>query len=596
MTARFDDLRPGRRRSFALGRRLGVLEALDASHVPEVLADAEQAVRAGHWVAGWVTYEAAPGFDPALVVHEPIPGLPAAWFSIHDGRGPVHHSVPGPYRLDGWLSSITEEDHAEGVTAIRQHIRNGNTYQVNHTFRLRADHAGDPLGLYLDLARSQNAGYGAFLDSGRWVVASASPELFFEWRHGRLTCRPMKGTAARGPDLASDETQRSRLEHSEKDRAENLMIVDMVRNDLGRIACTGTVAVPALFTTEKYDTVWQLTSTVTATARPGLGLVDVFAALFPSASITGAPKVATMRIIRELERDPRGVYCGAIGFGGPGADGQPEWAFNVAIRTVLMDQHTGVALYGTGGGITYDSTARGEYREAVLKAEVLARRSADFRLLETFRWDPEGSLPEEGFRRLDLHLERLADSARYFDVPFDPAEVRAALDRAVAGRTASQRVRLLVDRTGLVEVEATPLDPDPPVAHPPGLLHLALDTCPVDDSDPFLHHKTTNREVYDAASRRHPRADDVILVNRRGEVTETTIGNLVAECDGDWVTPPVSSGCLPGVERRALLESGTIRERVLTADDLRSARRLARVNSVRGWQEAVLLPQGEAER
>jgi len=323
--------------------------------------------------------------------------------------------------------------------------------------------------------------------------------------------------------------------------------------------------------------VWQLTSTVTARPRPGTSLVDVFEALFPSASITGAPKVSTMSIIADLETHPRGVYCGAIGFGGLGPEG-PQWAFNVGIRTVLFHRPTGLAFYGTGGGITYDSEPADEYAEALLKAEVLRHPGGELRLLETTRWDP--SL---GARHLDRHLRRAAASADYFDIPFDPAEVRAAITRATKDRTEPTRLRILVDRDGWVEVQADDLTPST------SPLRLTLDDRPIDRRDPFLRHKTTVRRVYEAARARRPDADDVVLWNQDREITETTIGNLAVCIDGVWLTPPVDSGLLPGTERAARLAAGELKEARLTLDDLGRASGFARFNSVRGWEEATLI-------
>ncbi|MDH4116935.1 MAG: aminodeoxychorismate synthase component I [Acidimicrobiia bacterium] len=581
--ARFDDLRPRRRRSFEMTGPDRVVEATSLDEVGPALAAVQAEVEAGRWVAGWVTYEAAPAFDPALHVRPvkstAVDGLPYVWFGVFADRGPATPLPRSGYTLGEWTPRESAARHHAGVETIRGHIRSGDTYQANYTFRIGADFDGDPRALYRDLSHSQNSAYGAFIDAGRWVVVSASPELFIEWKHGRITSKPMKGTTRRGLDLADDEERRSWLEHSEKNRAENLMIVDMVRNDLGRIARTGTVRVPALFTTEKYDTVWQLTSTVVAEPRTGTTLVDAFGALFPCASITGAPKVATMDIIADLESDPRGVYCGAVGFGGPGTDGTPQWAFNVGIRTILVDRERGQAHYGTGGGITYDSTPSDEYDEALLKARVLDRRSADFELLETMRWEPTS-----GFRHLHRHLHRLSDSAWYFDVPLDPAEVRAALDRATVGHEAALRVRLTVDRTGWVHVTADPA-PGPPIEP----VTLAVDTVPVDAGDPFLHHKTTDRRLYETAAARHPDADDVVLVNDRGEVTETTIASLAVHLAGRWVTPPLTAGCLPGVERAAAIEAGLLSEAPITIDDLERADGIARLNSLRGWEDAVVV-------
>ncbi|HSJ33440.1 MAG TPA: aminodeoxychorismate synthase component I [Acidimicrobiia bacterium] len=584
---RFDDLRPLHRRGFALTDIERILVATRLDEVRTVLAEAESQVAVGKWVGGWISYEAAPAFDPVLQVIDPtataFEGLPLVWLAVSRRR---HHPNPatasGDHRLGEWESLTSEEEHRDALATIRRRIEAGDTYQVNHTFLLQAEFAGDPAAFYQRLVRSQSCGYGALIDTGDWVVASASPELFFEWKHGSLVCRPMKGTVRRGRDADEDAHLRAWLEASEKNRAENVMIVDMVRNDLGRIAQVGSVEVPALFTSEKYDTVWQLTSTVTARPRPGTGLVDVFDALFPSASITGAPKVSTMRIISELEAHPRGVYCGAIGFGGPGPEG-PEWAFNVGIRTVLLDRRTGRAYYGTGGGITYDSEPADEYAEAKLKAEVLRRTRGELKLLESTRWDPN-----LGARHLDRHLQRAADSAGYFDIPFDPAEVRAAIERAVKGLTDPARLRILVDREGWVSVEATEITPCP------SPVRLTLDDRPIDVDSPFLYHKTTIRDVYAEAAARHPHADDVVMWNDAGQLTETTIGNLAVEIDGEWLTPPVSSGLLAGTERAARLAAGELAERVLTLADLHRAEAIARLNSVRGWEECVLLPPAGA--
>ena len=575
-SVRFDDLRPRRRRSFALGGIERILEAREIGEVVDVLAEVEREVARGRWVAGFVCYEAAPAFDPVMEVSGAASPLPLAWFAVSRTRRPAGSLGGGPYTLKPWESRLSKDDYHQSVEHIRQRIRAGDTYQVNFTFRLEAVFEGSAEAFYRDLVNAQACGYGALVDTGRWVVASASPELFFEWRHGRIVSKPMKGTRHRGLMLAADEEERARLESSEKDRAENLMIVDMVRNDLGRISRVGTVKVPALFTTEKYDTVWQLTSTVEAEPLAGTSLTDVFGALFPCASITGAPKVSTMGIIERLEHDRRGVYCGAVGFGGPGVGGEAEWAFNVAIRTVVIDRATSRAIYGTGGGITYDSTTTGEYNEAFLKAAVLERRSASFDLIETIRWSAEG-----GFWLLDRHFARLIDSARYFDVPLDPAEIRAALRAAVAGRSGSLRLRLAVSRAGTISVET---------GHVPAsaIVVAAVDSMPVDPSDVFLYHKTSNRTMYDEATARSANVDDVILVNPSGEVTETTIGNLAVEIDGSWSTPPTAAGLLPGSFRAELIATGRLSERSITVAELKSASRLARVNALRGWEPMEL--------
>jgi para-aminobenzoate synthetase/4-amino-4-deoxychorismate lyase len=339
----------------------------------------------------------------------------------------------------------------------------------------------------------------------------------------------------------------------------------------------GSVDVPALFTAERYETVWQLTSDVTARPRAGTGLVDVFRALFPSGSVTGAPKQRSMELIRELESEPRGVYCGAIGMVAPPGH-EFRASFSVAIRTVVVDRNSGSAVFGTGGGITWGSDPAAEHAELLAKAAILAEPYEDFGLIETL-----AHLPGEGLRNLDRHLDRLADSAAFFGFAFDRATVRARLTAAVAG-AGEARVRVVLHRSGAVDVETGPLPapPDRPV-------RLALDAEPVDAESVWLRHKTTRRGVYTERAARHPDADEVVLVDQQGRVTETTIANLAVRLDGHWWTPPLSAGCLPGVERGRLVDAGVLRERELTVDDVRRAEELALVSSLRGWRAAAIM-------
>jgi para-aminobenzoate synthetase/4-amino-4-deoxychorismate lyase len=463
------------------------------------------------------------------------------------------------------------------VATVREHIAAGDTYQCNLTDRLRTTVGGDAQALYARLALAQRGAYNAYLDLGRHVVASASPELFFEWAGDEVRTRPMKGTAPRGRTTAEDAQQTHLLRTSAKERAENLMIVDLLRNDLGRIADVGSVRVDELFSLERYPTVWQMTSQVSARIQPGIGLLDLFRALFPCGSVTGAPKRRTMQLIDALEPSPRGIYCGAVGLVAPPT--APFRArFNVAIRTVVLDRPSGRAVYGAGGGITWDSDAGRERAELHAKAAVLAHDVTEHQLLETLAFEPA-----TGPRNLDRHLARMADSAGWLGFRFERAEVLATLREALAGRTDPARVRVLLSRAGRVTVELQPL---PPVDGGP--VRLALDDEPVDAGSPWLQHKTTRRDVYAAAALRHPEADDVVLLNERGEVTETTVANLAVRLDGRWCTPPTSSGCLPGVERGRLLGLGVLEERVLDATDLLAAEDLAVLSSLRGWRSATL--------
>jgi para-aminobenzoate synthetase/4-amino-4-deoxychorismate lyase len=540
-------------------------------------------------VAGFIAYEAAPGLDPSLVVRargdgDPFAELPLVWLAIFDRAertsGALDGLPEGPEATHDaqWEPSIDRHRYDAGIAAIREHIRAGDTYQVNYTLRLRALLESDPRSLYRDLCRAQRAPYNAYLRADGYQVLSASPELFFRIDGDRVTTRPMKGTAPRGRWVAEDDAAARDLRASVKDRAENAMIVDLLRNDVGRIARAGSVRVPALFQTERYETVWQMTSTVTARLLPGLGTTDVLRALFPCGSVTGAPKVRTMQIIRDLEDSPRGVYTGAVGYLAPEGAPGPRACFNVAIRTVVVDKDSGVAEYGVGGGITYDSTASGEYDEVAAKARVLSVRRPEFDLLETLAHDPS-----RGYRHLLGHLERLRASARYFGFTYDEGAVRAALEKAVVGIDGPARVRCVVRRDGSAEAEAAGM---PPNAEAP--VRLAVDRPGIDPADALLFHKTTGRQRYDDAAVRHPTADDVLLVNRFGEVTESTIANVAVRIDGRWWTPPLSSGLLPGIERAAALDAGRVEERVISVEDVRRAEELALLNSVRGWRRANL--------
>jgi len=442
---------------------------------------------------------------------------------------------------------------------------------VNFTFRLAGRLEGNPLDLYRRLRGAQGSGDSAYVRTGSRAIVSASPELFLLRKGDRVTTRPMKGTARRGRWPGEDEGVRLRLAASEKDRAENVMIADLLRNDLGRVAVTGTVTAGPLLDVERLRSVWQLTSTVSARLRPGADLAALFAATFPCGSVTGAPKVAAMRLAADLERSPRGPYCGAVGAIAPGGDA----CFNVAIRTAEVDLATGVATYGTGGGITWDSDPSAEWDEALAKTRVLDLAPGAPTLLETMR------LEEGRVALLQGHLARLDGSARYHAIPVDLAAVR----ERIAAEQGDARLRLLLDPAGEVVLERTPLPG--PVEGP---VPVALSGDPVDRNDASLFHKTTRREPYDRRRATRPHAFDVLLVNQEGEVTEGTFTNVVVDLDGERVTPPLDAGLLPGVFRAGLLSRGEVRERTLLPGDLVRSRRIWLVNALRGWIEARLVP------
>lgn len=551
-----------------------------ARHPAEVLPAlraVETAVKGeGLHAAGFLAYEAAAAFDSACTVHS-AGDFPLLWFGLYDAPAIVPPPAPPPEApCPEWRPVLDEAAFAAAVAAIKEAIARGETYQVNFTFPLRALFDGDPRAWFSALVHGQRAGFSAFLDTGRYVLCSASPELFFALEGERLTTRPMKGTAARGRSGAEDRRQRETLATSAKDRAENLMILDMVRNDLGRLG--GKVSVPELFTVEGYPTVWQMTSAAeTRTAAP---LPEIFAALFPCASITGAPKYQTMRIIAELEGRSRRIYTGAIGHIAPGRRAR----FSVAIRTALIDREKKIAEYGVGAGITWDSDSGAEYRECLQKARILEQRMPDFSLLESLRWEPQ-----KAYWLIEEHLARLAGSAEYFAFPWDRQKVLAKLAALAAGlRACPHKVRLLLSADGGLHAEAAPIAPNP--ERP---LRLRLAAAPVVADDPFLYHKTTHRTPYEKARCGVGECDEVLLWNERGEVTEAATANLVVELDGTRITPPVVSGLLPGTLRARLLAEGKIVDGVVTREALRRAGRLWLVNSVRGWREAVLVESGD---
>lgn len=587
--ARFDDLTPGQERSCEFTDPVGVLEARRADEVAPIIAAAEAAASRGLWAAGFVAYEGAAGLDGALVVRERSVGdvfddLPLAWFALFDDKidiAPMQPSAAPSTSPDGmpWRASVDLARYEQAIERIRELIAAGETYQVNHTIRLHAQVRGDERGLYRDLALAQRGGYAAYLNAGRYRVLSASPELFLRVVGTRVTTRPMKGTAPRGRWLEEDEQVAAGLVASEKDRAENAMIVDLLRNDLGRIALAGTVEVSGMLEPERYETVWQLTSTVAADLAPGTALVDVFRALFPSGSVTGAPKVSTMRIIRDLEDSPRGVYCGAIGYLAPSGSGEPRANFGVAIRTVVVDSQSGTSEYGVGGGITYDSSPEAEYEEILAKARVLSSARPAFELLESIRFEPD-----EGFRHISEHLERLRSSARYFGFRLDAESAVAVCKHAVEDAAEPVRIRLTLARDGTVDVATSAIEPNLG-----GRVRLAIDDEPVDPDDVFLFHKTTLRGPYERRRAKRPDVDDVLLVNSRGEVTESTIANVAVRFGDGWVTPPLDAGLLPGAYRAVLLREGTLTERRVTLDQLRRADDVALVSSVRGWRPAEIV-------
>jgi para-aminobenzoate synthetase/4-amino-4-deoxychorismate lyase len=573
-----DRSRPTRRR---FESPLHELRADALSEVIPVLDEAERLARTGLWVVGYVSYDAAPAFDAAFAARRES-RLPLAWFGAFPEPASTGDDATGaPLAPEQSLlmveSAGSPARYDAAVERIREHIANGDVYQVNLTVPFAASTALAPEALYERLRDAQHGRYSVHLGLGDITIMSASPELFFERRGAILRSRPMKGTAPRGLDPASDAASRRDLLDSEKDRAENVMIVDVVRNDMGRIAHTGTVRVASLCEAERYPRVWQLTSTVEAELDRATPLSRIFSALFPPASITGAPKIRATRIIRELEGAPRGVYCGAIGMIRPGGDA----TFNVAIRTAWSADGGGTLRLNAGGGVTIDSTPSGELAELHSKLSAFTLPALRPSLFETIRVEHGRPI------RFERHLSRLSASADYFDLPFDPTAAEACVDRAVAGlvKTPVARCRLLLSPDGVLSAEAEPfVDYGASAA----ARRVAIASKPVETADVRLYHKTTDREPYELAAAAAGDAFDVVLWNERREATELTRGNLVAQLAGERLTPPVACGLLGGTLRAELLESGAIREQTLTVEDLFGAERLWFINSLRGWVPITL--------
>lgn len=550
---------------------LQTLVAHTPAEVRPLLAQVDRLAREGRWCVGYVRYEAAPAFDAALAVH--TADGPLAWFGIYERPLDWPEAPALPPAAAQWQSSLTRADFDLAMDRIHGAIAAGDLYQINYTAPLLGALQGHPRALFAALQRAQPGGYAAYIDNGIEQVLSVSPELFFDWNGDQILARPMKGTAPRGATADEDAQQVAQLRASPKERAENVMIVDLLRNDLSRLATPHSVRVPELFRVEALPTVFQMSSDVTASTRAGTTLDDVFAALFPCGSVTGAPKVQAMRLIHALEPQPRGIYCGAIGVVRPGGHA----TFNVAIRTVTVKD--GAARCGIGSGITYDATAEGEWQEWRNKRAFLERASQPFDLLETLR------LQDGVLHDAPRHLARLARAARHFGYPCPEAALAAALTQQAARHPHGLwRVRLLLGADGTAQAESFSLDTTP------ARVRVRLAHAPFEAAgSEFVRYKTTRRAHYDAVAPTDPDQFDTLLWNARGELTEGTRCNLAVRLDGRWRTPPLHCGLLDGVARARYLDEGRIEEGVVRVDELPHAQGLAVFNSLRGWMDAELI-------
>ena len=577
-----DDARPGGAPTRLYRTPMRVVQAEAVAQVAPALAAIRDGLAQGLYAAGWLAYEAGAAFEPRLSA--PSVPAPMLWFGLFAGFEAISAD-----RMTDWLPDpagawngppeplIDRASYNARIAQVQALIAAGDLYQANLTYPAHVPIAGDPLALYARLRRAAAAGYGAYVDAGSAKLLSLSPELFFALEGGRLTTRPMKGTARRDGDPAIDAARAAALAQDPKQRAENLMIVDLMRNDLSRVAVPGTVAVPALFAVESYPTVHQMVSTITATAAPGVDAIDVLTALFPCGSITGAPKIRAIEALAAIEGVPRGVYTGTIGRIDPNGDAM----FNVAIRTLTIVADAPHAMLGVGGGIVADSTVAAEWDETLAKAAFLLRDRPPFDLIETMAFDPL-----HGIALLERHLARMGASAATFGINFDRHSARNELQAATFRLTEPRKVRLLLSPSGAFAIEITALP-----AAPPEPVMVAITPLPVSTSDFRLRHKTTSRAFYDHA-RTATDAFEVVFTDPDGFLTEGSFTAIFVERGGKLVTPPLSRGMLPGVLRAHLVAEGRAVEGDLTPADLANGFLIG--NAVRGLIPAMVAPSQPA--
>jgi len=573
-----ESLRPNPQESqtFFVDQPEKIIHCESAGEVDNLLTEVEGWINNGYTAFGFLTYEAGYAFLPNLPEPTRL-NLPSAWFALSKD---FQKQLPSNFIPEAKQPAIQDlrlnrdlKSYAEAITRIKNYIWRGDTYQVNYTLRYNGHYDGSPRDLYTWLRMQQRVNYAALIETPEWAVLSFSPELFFRKNGKDILMRPMKGTAARGRNLEEDIENAIQLRSSEKEKSENLMIVDLLRNDLGKICEPGTVQVSASMDVEQYETLLQMTSTVSGVLNSNIKTADVLRATFPSGSVTGAPKIRTMQIIDELEKRGRGIYTGAIGW----------WAaeqsvFSVAIRTLFLDLKSAELEMGVGSGVLYEADIEREYRECELKAKFLTEARSKFKLIETIRW-------EHGYSNLNLHLDRMERSAQYFLFQFNRDDVEKTL-YAKAPQLERARVRLLIDEWGHTEIECHEIEiPKSPV-------RIVISKFRTISNDRFLYHKTTNRNLYNEElhTARTQGYFDVIFQNERDEITEGAISNIFIEKDGKLYTPPLNCGVLPGTYRRYILESSEwdAEEKILTLEDLRNVDRIFVTNAIQGILEASM--------
>lgn len=568
----FDFLHDGNNLKAFFKNPLHIITTKDPKEVASCLERIDQAINEGYYVAGYMAYEAAAYFYPEISFKSEA-NLPLLWFGLFKEKLKIPHTLQdSQFTVSTWEPVISRDEYNQDFSALQGKIISGEMEQINYTIRMGAQFSGDDYAYYQQLAKAQESNYSAYLRIDHYSILSASPELFFHIKDRKITTKPMKGTVSRAYSYEEDKIKANWLKNSEKNQRENLVSVHLMKEELKEIAKPNSINVPIKFEIEQYPTVFQMTSTVTADLKDLVRTKDIFKSLFPSSSITGFPKVNTMKIINKYEKDPRFIYCGALGYFTP----DHEAIFNVPIRTVYIDQHTNRAIYGVGGAIMEDSTSTEEYEEIIAKARILTKKTVHFHLLETI------ALKSGEYILLENHLERLKQSARYFNFKYDEEDLKKRLEKIrLDQQTNKYMVRVLLKKSGHITIEVKKLRE----SYKNTFVKLAK--APIQIDTPFIFHKTTNREMYEQLLTQG--SFDTLLWNDRGEVTEFTKGNIVVKIDGEFLTPPISSGLLPGTFRKSLLEQGKIKERVILKEDLSRSEAIYFINSVREWLEVKLI-------
>lgn len=580
-------------RSFLFTGPKEIISTNNHTRIKSCFEQIEKVLKQGYYVAGFLSYEAAAGFESSMPCRKP--DTPLLWFGVYEkpkvydyfpltpalslkGRGSL--SELDAYHIKNLRPTKTKKAYLRDVGKIKDHIRAGDTYQVNYTFKYKFNFSGPALSLFSDLCRKQSVSYAALIGFDNKKILSLSPEMFFRRKNNRINVKPMKGTISRGRYNSEDASRQRNLVNSAKDQAENIMIVDMLRNDLGRISRTGAVKTTSLFNAEKYETLYQMTSTIKAKLKNTFNWFELFRAIFPSGSVTGAPKIRTMQIIDGLEKAPRNIYTGSIGYICP----DNEAVFNVAIRTILLDEGKNKGEIGIGSGVTVKSDPNSEYDECRLKAQFFTGDDDNFDLLETMLWR------RDKFFLINLHLRRLKDTAAFFNYEFLIADIKKRL-KIHSSRFSTKKqykVKLLVSKYGKITIQSCVIGKD---KHTVKLITFSAKL--VNSSDKFLYHKTTKRKLYNDEYKKAVDRGlaDTIFLNEKNEVTEGCISNIVIQNGSSYYTPPTSSGLLNGVFRQYLLKSRhlPLKEKVLYKKDITNAKKLFICNSVKGLQEVTLV-------